>query len=197
MLELYFIVTLLLTTALVFTILLQFIRKKSITKYLKILSSTLFIYILLWTVFYFKIEIQPITFGEDICFDDWCATITSFDRLENLGNKKAAGHFFVLSIKMTNKARGISQKPCQPRVQIMDDLGHTWSSSTAGQKAFENMQGIQIPIDQNLELHQSLQTKIVFDIPYKATGLKAIIEEGPQFMSKIILQGNKKVFELK
>ncbi len=195
--ELYFFVTLLLTTALVFTILLQIFRKKSITKSLKILSYTIFIYILLWTVFYFKSEIQPVNYGEDICFDDWCATITSFDKIENLNSKKANGHFFVLSINMINHARGISQKPCEPRVHIMDDLGHTWGSSTVGQKALEDIQGIQIPIDQRLELHQSLQTKIVFNIPNEATGLKAIIEEGPQFMTTIMLQDNKKVFELK
>ena len=98
---------------------------------------------------------------------------------------------------MTNKARGIAQKPSEPRIHILDENGQTWSISTIGQKALEASEGFQIPIDERLELHQSLQTKIVFDIPKDAKGLKAIIEEGPPFITNLLLQNNKKVFLLK
>jgi len=101
-----------------------------------------------------------------------------------------------LTIKMTNKARGISQKPSEPGVHIIDDKGHTWNASIVAQEAFENLQGHQIPLDQKLELNQSLQTKLVFDIPKTATNLKAIIDEGP-FITNLLLKEDKKVFELK
>jgi len=98
---------------------------------------------------------------------------------------------------MTNKVRESPQKPSEPRIHIIDNNGNTWAVSAVAQKWLEDLKGIQIPIDERLELHQSLQTKIVFDIPTGATGLKAIIEEGPQFMTNIILQDDKKVFELR
>ena len=195
--ELYFLVTFLTTVVLIITILIKSIRKKSIAKSLKTLSVVTILYLLLWSVSYFTSKLKPINLGEDICFDDWCATITSFERLENIGNQKATGRFFVLSVKMTNRARGISQKPSEPRIQIIDDRGNIWFVSTVGQKELEDLQGIQIPIDQRLELHQSLETKMVFDIPMGATGLKAIIKEGLQFMTNIILQDDKHVFKLK
>jgi len=195
--ELYFIATLLLTLFLVITILLKIIRKKPVYQSLKTLSFIIIIYMLVWVISYSTRAIKPVNFVEDICFDDWCATISSFERLTNIDNRKADGQFFILTVKMTNKAKGISQKPSEPSIHIMDNLGHIWAFSTVGQKAYESLQGVQIPIDQRLELNQSLQTKIVFDIPKDAAGLKAVIEEGPPFINNLILQTDKKVFELR
>jgi hypothetical protein len=195
--ELYFFITFLSTVVLIVTTLIKSIRKKSIARNLKILSTLIVLYLLLWTVSYFRSGIRTVDFGEDICFDDWCATVTSFERLSKIGNQKPDGQFIVVSVTMTNKARGISQKPSNPRIHIIDDNGNNWAVSTLAQKWFEDFKGIQIPIDERLELHQSLQTKIVFDIPKEATVLKALIEEGPQFMTNIILPDDKKVFRLK
>ena len=194
--ELYFLFTFLSTVILLITILIKSIRKKSIARNLKILLTVIVLYLLSWTISYFGSGTRPVDFGENICFDDWCATVTSFERLSKIGNQKPAGQFLVLSVRMTNKARGISQKPSGPRILIIDDNGNNWAVSAVAQKWFEDLNGIQIPIDKRLELHQSLQTKIVFDIPTGATGLRAIIEEGPQFITNIILQEDKKVFEL-
>ena len=195
--ELYFLITLLAIIILIIIIFLKLLRGKAINKALSILSLFIISYSLLWAIFYIKTEIQPVNFGEDICFDDWCATITSFEKLTKIDRQTAVGQFYVLSVRMTNKARGIAQKPSEPRIHILDENGQTWSISTIGQKALEASEGFQIPIDERLALHQSLQTKIVFDIPKDAKGLKAIIEEGPPFITNLLLQNNKKVFLLK
>jgi hypothetical protein len=142
-------------------------------------------------------EIVP--FGTNIRFDDWAATITQFDEPKTLGDERQptypAGQFIVLHIKMSNFARGIAQKPSEPRVHIIDGDGHSWAYSVEGQLALEELTGKQIPVDQKLELHQSLETQLVFDVPKDAKDLKAIIEEGP-FITKLLINEHKEVFLL-
>ena len=193
---LYFCATILTILILVIGIVIGLIRKKSVSKAVKILRSVIFTYVLLWIVFYYKRGVTATNFGEDICFDDWCATVISYEKLEKIGYQNSSGQFIILTVQMTNKARGISQKPSEPRVHIIDDKGNSWGTTTVGQKALEDLQGQQVPLDQRLELNQSLQTKLVFDMPKTATDLKAFIEEGP-FITNCLLQEDKKVFPLK
>jgi len=82
--ELYFFVTFLTTVVIIVTILIKSIRKKSIVRNLKILSTVIVLYLISWTVSYLRSGIRPVDFGEDICFDDWCATVSSFERLSKL-----------------------------------------------------------------------------------------------------------------
>jgi len=110
-----------------------------------------------------------------------------------LGNLKPGGQFIILHIKMSNRAKGIAQKPSEPRVHIKDEKGNSWSFSAQGQKELDNLIGNQIPIDQKLELHQSVETQVVFDIPQNAKKLYALIEEGP-FITNLLLQDDKQVF---
>ena len=159
------------------------------------IAIILFCYGLLWVVFYFKSNAISVPFGTDICFDDWCATITQVERPATLGQQNPQGQFIVLHMRMSNHARGIAQKPSQPRVHIIDGQGHSWAFSEAGQQALENAAGRQAPIDVKLELHQSVETQIVFDIPQGAKNVKAIIEEGP-FITNFLLHDNSEVFVL-
>ena len=66
---------------------------------------------------------------------------------------------------MSNHARGIAQKPSEPRIHIIDEQGHWWSFSKDGQQALENIAGKQIPIDVKTGATSSLETQLVFDIP--------------------------------
>jgi len=94
---------------------------------------------------------------------------------------------------MSNHARGIAQKPSEPRVHIIDERGNSYSYSAEGQQALEKQIGNQIRLDQRLELHQSLETQLVFDIPKEAKNLKVLIEEGP-FITKLLFNENREVF---
>jgi hypothetical protein len=194
---LLFFSTVILLFILIIRLLIKILTQKRIVDTSKYIVITLLSYSIIWIIFYIKSSNQIVPLASDICFDDWCATVTSFEKTEKIGTQIPKGEFYILTIKMTNNARGIAQKPSEPRIHIIDDLGHNWAVSIEGQKAFEHLQGIQIPIDQRLELHQSLQTKLVFDIPKEAVGLKAIIEEGPAFMTTLMLLDNKKIFQIK
>ncbi len=157
-------------------LILKVIKRKSIASTLRTLVIVVLSYSALWVIFYLISSDKPVPLGTDICFDDWCATVTKVERPEKFGTDKQKvnpkGQFIILKIKMSNHARGIAQKPSEPRVFIIDENGNSYSYSTEGQKELEKEIGSQRPIDHKLELHQSLETQLVFDIPKEAKNLK-------------------------
>ena len=190
-----FLLTLMAIIVFTIRIIAQLSKRKSIKSSLRLLVMVIAIYSLLWMFFYLKSSEIIVPLGTDICFDDWCATITKAEQMKNLGVEKPKGQFIILHIRMSNHARGIAQKPSEPRVYIVDGRGHTFSISETGQKALQALIGKQLPIDEKLELHQSLETQLVFDIPSDVKSANGLIEEGP-FITKLLLQDNKEVFKL-
>ena len=186
-------------TLLIFLIrlIIKVVKHKTIASTFRTLVIIILSYSVLWGVFYFISTDKVVPFGTDICFDDWCSTITKIEQPKILGMTKQElnphGQFIILNIKMSNHARGIAQKPSEPRVHIIDEKGNSYSFSAEGQQALEKQIGKQIPIDERLELNQSIETQLVFDIPKDAKNLKALIEEGP-FITKLLFNENKEVF---
>lgn len=195
MTTLVFFVTILAVIVLLIRIVIKAVKHKNTFASFRISGIILLVYASLWIVFYLKSSDKQISFGTDICFDDWCATVTKIEKQETLGNEKPNGQFIIVHIKMSNHARGIAQKPSEPSVHIKDDNGHSWAFSSKGQQALNNLIGNQIPIDQRLELHQSLETQLVFDIPKDAKNLGVLIEEGP-FITKFLFHDDNKVFRI-
>jgi len=195
MASLIFIATFITVFILIIRVIIKLITHKSSAATLSTIAIILFCYGLLWVIFHFKSNETTVPFGTDVCFDDWCATITQAERLKTLGKQKPQGQFIVLHIQVSNHARGIAQKPSEPGVHIIDGQGHSWAFSKEGQKALEDIAGKQIAIDAKLELHLRLEMQLVFDIPQDAKNLKAIIEEGP-YITKLLFHANRKVFAL-
>ena len=195
MATLIFLFTILAIIFLLMRIVIRAIQHKNTVTSFRLLGSILFVYTLLWTIFYFKSSDKEASLGTDICFDDWCATVTKIEKQVVLGNEKPNGQFIILHIRMSNHARGIAQKPSEPRVHIKDENGHSWAFSAKAQQALNNLIGNQVSIDQRLELHQSLETQLVFDIPKDAKNLNILIEEGP-FITKLLFQDDNTVFRI-
>jgi hypothetical protein len=180
-------------------IIVNVIHRKSVGKRASLLGGVVAVYVLAWTMFYFDRNEKPVPFDTDVCFDDWCATVEGVDTVKTLGigptEIRPKGIFFILHVKMSNHARGIAQKPSEPRIHIEDGDGNIWTFSAKGQRALESTDGKQNDIGKRLELDESLVTKIVFEIPRNKRGLKAMIEEGP-FITKFLLPEDKEVFLL-
>jgi Telomeric repeat-binding factor 2. len=196
MATLIFFGTILSIVVLVIMLLINLIRHKSIKSILRTIVIIVISYCLLWGIFYIiNINNKVIPLGTDVRFDDWCATVTKIEHPETIGGENPSGQFIVLDITMTNRARGIAQKPSDPRVHIIDSNGDYWAYSEKGQQALEKVSGKQIPLDQRLELNQALDTQLVFDVPKDAKDLQALIEEGP-FITKLLLNDQKEVFSI-
>jgi hypothetical protein len=196
---LIFLGTLIAILILFINIIIKLFQQKSIISTIKTSVIIILSYTLLWVFFYFFSSFKTVPFGKDICFDDWCATITGFEIRDTLRieNKviNPIERFVILNIRMSNHARGIAQKPSEPRIHVIDDKGHYLSYSSEGQQALEKREGKQTPIDIRLELHQSIETRLVFKIPNESKYLRAVIEEGP-FITKLLFNDSKEVFLL-
>ncbi|MEI6142693.1 MAG: hypothetical protein WCP85_25690 [Mariniphaga sp.] len=177
----------------------KIIKQKQIFAELRILTIIISIYSIIWCFSYLLSGDKMVSLGTDICFDDWCATITNTERSEALGFGdqviKPQGQFIILSVTMSNHARRIAQRPSEPRIHLIDEAGKSWSFSKEGQQALERHLGSQIALDSKLALHQSLQTLLVFDVPKSSENLRAIIEEGP-WITKLLFKEDRKVFKI-
>lgn len=199
MATLIFLLTIITLFILVIIIIIKIINRKSNIAVFRAMAIVISSYCLLWAVFYFKSTNKPVPTGTDICFDDWCVSLTKVDQPISLrkGNQlvNPHGRFFVLHIQMSNHARGIAQKPSEPRIHIVDGPGHRYTFSKEGQQALETLSGKQTSIGEKLELHQSLETQLVFDIPKEAKDLYVLIEEGP-FITNLLFPDDKEIFVL-
>ena len=196
---LLFFVTLVALFVLLVSVPIRALRRKPVTPALRLIGIVVAVYSLLWIAWYVKSADRPVPLGTEVCFDDWCATITGAENpavLENgSGGVRPHGHFVVLHVKMSNHARGIAQKPSEPRIHILDSQGRSWPCSAEGQQLLEKSRGSQPGLDQRLELHQTLETLLVFDVPNEARGLEALIEEGPP-ITLLLLPDDREVFSL-
>jgi hypothetical protein len=154
-------------------------------------------YLVLWVMFYITSSYVIVPLGTDVCFDDWCATITQTENgplvQKRFSSLSADSTYIIIHITMSNHARGIAQKPSEPRIHILDAKNHAWPRSIAGQGILEKVESKQSPLDSRLELHQSIETKLVFAVPASSKGLKVLIEEGP-FITKLLLHASQEVF---
>jgi hypothetical protein len=190
MTTLVFLLTGLTLFLLLIILLLRFLRRKPVRRTILSIGVIIGVYGLIWTIFKLTEKLVPSPLGSQVCFDDWCATVTKAD-------KQAAGDstLIILHIEMFNNARGIAQKPSEPRVHILDSRGHAWPYSEIEQREYEKRNGIQPGIGHRLELHQSMETVLVFTVPKNASDLKAIIEEGP-WITNLIFPEDEQVFFL-
>jgi len=174
-------------------------KRKAIRSTVIAMSIITFSYCFGWFAFYFLSKDKPLPFGADVCFDDWCSTISNVEKPKTLKKGSSEfipqGQWIILHIKMSNHARGIAQKPSEPRIHIIDEMGNAWSFSKDGQKALESLSGSQPLLDTKLELHQTLETQLVFDVPKEIKMPKVLIEEGP-FITEFLFRGDREVFLL-
>ena len=199
MTTLLFLITLLSLIVLVIILIIKYFGRKPIKTTLKTIGIVLAGYLVLWITFKSLSKMVPVPLCTDVCFDDWCATVTGIDSgaaiQTEFSSINADNKWLVLHIRTSNHTRGIAQKPSEPRVSIRDSEGDSWGYSIKGMQLLEKVSGKQAGIDKKLELHESSETILVYNIPKNRNGLKALIEEGP-FITRLLLPGNKEVFTI-
>ncbi len=199
MASLIFLLTVLILFVLLVRLIVKAIRKRPLAPTAKIMAAMVAGYFMLWLLFYYRQKKVTVPLGTNVCFDDWCATVTGVEQgpaiQQQFSLLKTDSTWIVLNLRMSNQARGIGQKPSEPRVHILDDRGHAWPISAPGQQVFEKFAGPQPGIGHRLELHQSLETKLVFAVPKSSRHLKALIEEGP-FITRFLFPDDEEVFSI-
>lgn len=199
MASLVFILTFLLLVILLMAVVFQAIRKRPVTPQFKIMGYTLGAYVLLWLFFYMISTKTVVPLNTPICFDDWCATVNQIDQgpvaQQELGKLTLDSTYVVLHVTMSNHAKRIAQKPSDPRIYLIDTAGKYWGHSSNGQQWLETVLKSQPSLGQKLDLHESVQTRLVFALPKGRKPFQILIEEGP-FISNMIFPASQPVFQV-
>ncbi len=188
MTSLIFLLTVLTLIVLIIRIIVKLTRRKPVRRGLIVLGVVVGVYGLGWMVFKLTQEVTPVPLGTEVCFDDWCATVAKTEQKVSDDST-----LIILHIEMFNNARGIAQTPSEPRVHLLGANGTAWPYSANEQRTYEKQNGIQPGIAHRLELHQSMETALVFAVPKNTPGLKALIEEGP-WITNLLFPVDEQVF---
>jgi hypothetical protein len=180
MYSLLFILTVLSLIVLSIVTIIAAIRHRPVKKKLITITIITMGYSMVWVFFYLNSIYIPVPLGTDICFDDWCATITKIER-QPIGPESNAR--YIAYVTMANHARGIAQKPDEPRIYIVDSRGNRTLATQYGKT----------PLNAKLQLHQSLQTTVMFTVPANSKELRLLIEEGP-FIANFVFPEDQQVF---
>jgi len=118
--------------------------------------------------------------GESCCFDDWCVAVEDVTLARELGQgeriARANGVFCVITLRLSNRARGRAQRASSAAVHLVDGQGRTYDISPQGQAAFEAQRGPTAPLTSTLPVGQSLSTVQVFDLPDDAHAVGLTVE---------------------
>ncbi|HEX7678577.1 MAG TPA: hypothetical protein VF713_10670, partial [Thermoanaerobaculia bacterium] len=66
---------------------------------------------------------KEIPIGQARCFDDWCITVEQAVRQKAIGAANAAGTFYVVTLRVSSRAKGSPQRETDIDVYLIDDLG--------------------------------------------------------------------------
>jgi len=114
-------------------------------------------------------HVMPV--GEDRCFDEMCFAVTGFHRsatIENAGTvTKPQGVFMIVDVRISNRG-GHAQRENGRKGVLLDQSGHVYEVAQAGIQALSGAAGPLPGLDAKVGPGQSLDTKLVFDIPADA-----------------------------
>ena len=180
---LIFLLTTLTTFILLVLAIVGVIRGKPIYNIVRLCIGIVLTYGLVWTCFWFFRDRPVKPYGYDICFDDWCATVSKAEPIPSNSRDSAR---FMLEIIVSNHARGIAQRPSEPRIHLVDGQGRFWSPIFTGLN----------PLDTRLELGESKTINLNFVLAANATKIMAIIEEGP-WITNLLFPEDQPVFKIR
>jgi hypothetical protein len=108
---------------------------------------------------------KEIPIGEARCFDDWCITVEQASRQKAIGAANAAGTFYVVTLRVSSRAKRITQREPDIDVYLIDDLGRRISISPSGQQALTQASLAGEPLTSFVAPGASFQSSLAFDVP--------------------------------
>jgi hypothetical protein len=95
-----------------------------------------------------------VSLGEDRCFDEMCFAVMGYHRTPST------------NVRISNHSRGRAQREIGRKGVLIDRAGRVYEVSTQGMQALSPANGAPLPgLDAEVAPGQSLQTKLVFELP--------------------------------
>jgi hypothetical protein len=123
---------------------------------------------------------RVVAMGEKRCFDDWCVAVEDVVRVSELGageqSVTANGVFYVVTLQLSNRARGRAQRASSAAIHLLDGQGRVFDLSALGQAAYEAQHGAAAPLTTSMPVGGSFTTVQVFDLPLDAREVGLTVE---------------------
>jgi hypothetical protein len=119
---------------------------------------------------------------QDRCFDDWCLSVERVVRQRSVGAPPtivaARGEFFLVTVRVSSRARAITQRALDVQVSLLDANSQRYDPSPSGQQVLDTTgQGGQ-PLSSELEPFGSFTGTIVFDLSTGSSHLALVVTHG-------------------
>lgn len=128
--------------------------------------------------------------GEPHCFDDWCVAVEQARAQGVIGTAAANGTFYLVTVRVSNQARGRSQRETGAAVFVLDEAGTRYAPDARGEQALQAAGGAGQPMDSTMAVGGSFLHTAVFDLPAGHRAASAGISHGP-FPRAIIIGGDE------
>jgi hypothetical protein len=119
---------------------------------------------------------------QDRCFDDWCLSVERVVRQPTVGTSPtvatARGQFYLVTVQVSSRARGISQRALDAQIYLLDARGQRYDPSPMGQRVLDTAgQGGQ-PLNSEIAPGGLFTRTVVFDLPPGASHLALVVTHG-------------------
>jgi hypothetical protein len=130
---------------------------------------------------------KEIPIGEARCFDDWCITVEQAARQKAIGAANAAGTFYVITLRVSSRAKGSPQRETDIDVYLIDDRGRRIEVSQSGQVALTQAGLAGEPLTSFVAPGASFQSRLAFDVPPDARHLGLVKASYGWFPVRLII----------
>ncbi|GCE28996.1 hypothetical protein KDA_44800 [Dictyobacter alpinus] len=127
------------------------------------------------------------------CFDDWCISVERSIKQPSIGTTTTAhGTFYLVTVRVSSQARGITQRATDAQVYLLDAGGQRYDPDSNGQQALDATRQSGPPLDTRLAPSGSFTHIVVFDLPKSASALSLVVTHG--LFPEILIIGSEQSF---
>lgn len=112
------------------------------------------------------------------CFDDWCLSVEGVEKQAVIGAAQAQGDFYLVTLQVSNRARGIRQRANEVSVYLIDEQGVRYDPSPEGEQALAEAGLAGRPLTTMMDVGGGFEHTAVFDIPRDVTQLDLLTDHG-------------------
>jgi hypothetical protein len=131
---------------------------------------------------------REVPIGTPRCFDDWCITVQQSSRQPVIGTTRAAGTFCIVTLRVSSRAKRITQRENDLYIYLIDESGRRIEISPSGQQALAQAGLAGEPMTSLVGPGGSFVSRVAFDVPRDARHLGFVKANHGWFPVRLIIR---------
>ncbi len=131
---------------------------------------------------------REVPIGTAQCFDDWCITVEQSARQAAIGTTRAAGTFCVVTLRVSSRAKRITQREPDVYIYLTDESGQRIEISPSGQQALAQAGLAGEPMTSLVAPGASFESRVAFDVSDDARHLGLVKTSHGWFPVRLIIR---------